>query len=193
MTMRWEVFAAIEAERRRKNSTYSGIKVNTTHTVGEFLLIADAKMQEAKQAWVKDTGDATALCELLQVAAVAVACMETHGVVRRDSVAGDDFDNGTPPQSVEDAIHQLDAAKRRLCMALGLRCTENANTRALLDRAIQEIERLRDLQASVPVHAIHRYRENSAYDASKRGCKESDFETDGIAISRWLESMGMPA
>jgi len=32
------------------------------------------------------------------------------------AVAGEDFDNGTPPQSVEDAIHQLDAAKRRLCM-----------------------------------------------------------------------------
>lgn len=192
MTTRDEVFAAIEAERRHQNRKHGSIKVNP-HTVGEFLLIADAEMQEAKQAWVKETGDAAALCELLQVAAVAVACMETHGVVRRDSVAGEDFDNGTPPQSVEDAIHQLDAAKRRLCMALGLRCTENANTPALLDRAIQEIERLRDLQASVPVHTIHRYRENSAYDASKRGCKESDFETDGTAISRWLDFMGMPA
>jgi hypothetical protein len=192
MTTRDEVFAAIEAERRHQNRKHGSIKVNP-HTVGEFLLIADAEMQEAKQAWVKNAGDAAALCELLQVAAVAVACMETHGVVRRDSVVGEDIDNGTPPQSVEDAIHQLDAAKRRLCMALGLRCTENANTRALLDRAIQEIERLRDFQDRVPVDAIRRYRKNSAYDASKPGCKESDFETDGIAISRWLESMGMPA
>lgn len=55
------------------------------HTVGEWLLILQREVQEAIDAWLK--GDSQAgLEEVLQVAAVAVACMEQHGVRERRAV-----------------------------------------------------------------------------------------------------------
>jgi hypothetical protein len=53
------------------------------HTVGEWLLIAEAELQEAKQAWVKGQGVLDALGELLQSGAVVVAALEQHGVYER--------------------------------------------------------------------------------------------------------------
>jgi hypothetical protein len=54
------------------------------HTVGEWLLIVEAELLEAKQAWVKGHGNHEALTELVQVLAVGVACLEQHGVPPED-------------------------------------------------------------------------------------------------------------
>ena len=76
---RYRVFMAISRER-----AYQAKKWGTTgHTVGEWLLILESELAEAKQGWVKKNGDGEALAEILQVAAVAVACLEAHGVVER--------------------------------------------------------------------------------------------------------------
>ena len=76
---RQKVYVAISRERAyqdRKWGTHG-------HSVGEWLLILESELAEAKQGWVKGKGDGEALAEILQVAAVAVACLETHGVVER--------------------------------------------------------------------------------------------------------------
>ena len=79
------IYRAIKAERRYQDVVHGTIKENP-HTVGEWLLIMESELNEAKRAWVKGKGDAGALEEILQVVATGVACMETHGVVTRPQV-----------------------------------------------------------------------------------------------------------
>lgn len=50
--------------------------------IGGFLTVLRAELWEAEQAFVNGDND-DALREILQVAAVAVACMEAHGVIER--------------------------------------------------------------------------------------------------------------
>ena len=76
---RGNVFVAIEEEREYQESKWG----DNPHTVGEWLLIMEAELNEAKEAWVKGSGDTDALCEILQVASVAVACMEQHNAITR--------------------------------------------------------------------------------------------------------------
>ncbi len=76
------VFSAILRERAYQDEKWGTIEEHP-HTVGEWLLIIEAELQEAKQGWVKGRGDVDALREILQVSAVAVACMEQHGVIER--------------------------------------------------------------------------------------------------------------
>ena len=76
---RFKVFMALSRER-----AYQDTKWGTTgHTVGEWLLILESELAEAKQGWVKGHGDGEALAEILQMASVAVACLEAHGIVER--------------------------------------------------------------------------------------------------------------
>lgn len=79
---RSDVFAAIDRERAWQEHKW-GTNAEHPHSVGEWLLIAEAELAEAKQAWVKGNGDGDALRELLQVAAVAVAALEQHGLIER--------------------------------------------------------------------------------------------------------------
>mgnify|MGYP001579815676 FL=1 len=72
------VLAAILRER-----AYQEEKWSTNHTVGEWLLILEAELAEAKEGWVKGKGNADALREILQVVAVGCACLEDHGVIER--------------------------------------------------------------------------------------------------------------
>ena len=78
------VYAAISEELDYQTRKHGSITDNP-HTVGEWLLIVEAELAEAKHAWLK-AGDADALRELLQVASVAVACMTQHGVVPRQAL-----------------------------------------------------------------------------------------------------------
>lgn len=74
-----EIIEAIRREREYQDQKW-GVK---PHTVGNFLLIMEGELEEAKQGWRKGTGDTDALRELLQVIAVGIACLEQHGVVER--------------------------------------------------------------------------------------------------------------
>lgn len=76
-----EVVAAVMRERAYQDATWGG----RPHTVGEWLLILQAEIDEAKQSWVKGRGDADALWEILQVVTVGFACMEQHGIVNREA------------------------------------------------------------------------------------------------------------
>lgn len=76
------VMGAVIRERQYQDRKWGAIG-DHPHTVAGWLLIVEGELEEAKQAWRKQRGDAGALRELLQVAAVCFACMEQHGVVER--------------------------------------------------------------------------------------------------------------
>jgi hypothetical protein len=54
-----------------------------SHTVGEWILIMDKCMTDAKRAYVTGHGDDSALHEIRQVVAVGVAAMEQCGAPKR--------------------------------------------------------------------------------------------------------------
>lgn len=69
------VFAAIERERLRQDA-----KRGFAHPVGSWLTVLRCELREAEEAWAKrHPDDLAAIEEILQVAAVAVACLEQHG------------------------------------------------------------------------------------------------------------------
>ena len=71
------VYAAIDRERDYQDRKWG----DKPHTVGEWLLIMEAELAEAKRAWAK--GDDDAKRELLQVIAVGVAALEQHDIIER--------------------------------------------------------------------------------------------------------------
>ena len=81
---REDIFNAIDRERQYQDKKWGTIE-SRPHSVAEWLLILESELTEAKQAWIKKNGDHSALMELVQVAAVAVACLEQHGVVEREA------------------------------------------------------------------------------------------------------------
>lgn len=80
---RENVYSAINNERSYQEKKW-GATHDSEHTVGEWLLIMESELSEAKEAWVKNGGDRNALLEILQVISVGVACLEVHGVVERE-------------------------------------------------------------------------------------------------------------
>lgn len=77
-----EVFDAIGDERMHQIGKY-GSDAARNLSIGDYLVILRQELDEAERAFVGETTPAT-LLEVLQVAAVAVACLERHGVVRRE-------------------------------------------------------------------------------------------------------------
>jgi hypothetical protein len=77
-----DAFAAIDHERAYQDTKWGTIEENP-HTVGEWLFIMKRELDEAIRAWQKGDCDYEAMEEVTQVAAVAVACMEQHGPVKR--------------------------------------------------------------------------------------------------------------
>jgi hypothetical protein len=78
---REQVFTALREERAYQDDKWGTIEEHP-HTVGEWLLIMEAELHEAKWGWVKEMGEASALAEILQVVAVGVACLEQHGIIQ---------------------------------------------------------------------------------------------------------------
>jgi hypothetical protein len=73
-----------------KERLYQDRKYGTLHerglSVGDYLVILRRELTEAEQAFVSaPLPESEALREILQVAAVAVAALERHGVVERES------------------------------------------------------------------------------------------------------------
>lgn len=74
------VLAAIMSERSYQRRRWP----NHSHTVGEWLLIMQKCLDDAKRAWVTGHGDNSALHEIRQVVAVGVAAMGEHGAPLRE-------------------------------------------------------------------------------------------------------------
>lgn len=79
MTTKEDVFKAILEERTHQDRKWGSIE-QRPHTIAEWILIAEAELQEAKHAWTKECSDIRALEELLQTAAVIFAALEQHSI-----------------------------------------------------------------------------------------------------------------
>ncbi|MEL7170399.1 MAG: hypothetical protein AAGN64_13720, partial [Bacteroidota bacterium] len=79
---RMDILRAVSRERDYQDRKWGTIYEHP-HTVGEWLLIMENELAEAKTAWCEGTGDEGALSELLQVVAVGFAAMEQHGISER--------------------------------------------------------------------------------------------------------------
>jgi len=79
------ILSAVRTERQYQNDKYGAIE-ERPHSVGEWLLIMEAELDEAKFEWCKGDGikEEDALREVLQVIAVGFACLEQHGIVYRE-------------------------------------------------------------------------------------------------------------
>lgn len=78
------VYGAIERERQHQDAK-RGTPKERDLSIGDYLAILRSELAEAEEAFVRRTA-IEALCEILQVAATAVACMERHGVVPRQGL-----------------------------------------------------------------------------------------------------------
>lgn len=76
------IYQAISRERTFQERKW-GTNAEHPHDVGAWLTIMRVELVEAERDWCTANGHKKALTEILQVAAVAVACMEQHGVVER--------------------------------------------------------------------------------------------------------------
>ena len=74
------VVLAISKERERQDEKWGSLEVKQQSVAG-YLLILEAEIAEAKAGWMKNIeGRHSALAEIVQIAAVAVACLQQHGV-----------------------------------------------------------------------------------------------------------------
>ena len=73
------VVTAVVEERRYQDGKFGNIQ-KTPHTIGEWILLIEAELAEAKEALIKGgAGRDSVRSEIVQVAALAVACLEQHG------------------------------------------------------------------------------------------------------------------
>lgn len=73
-----EVFAAIAKERHAQDEKWG---VNSQQSLAGMMLIMEAELKEAIKGWIKNReGKSAPLNEIVQVAAVAVRCLEKYGI-----------------------------------------------------------------------------------------------------------------
>lgn len=84
-----EALKAILVERVWQDEKHGPLETHG-HTVGEWVLIAEAELEEAKAAILKGgTGRNAPMHELVQVAATCLAALEQHGIGELSSKWGD--------------------------------------------------------------------------------------------------------
>ena|SRR5688572_17166461 len=75
---RSDVFKAIDLERKKQEDKWGK---DRHQSLPGFIMVLEAELAEAKHGWIKNLpGKSAPLNELVQVAAVAVACLEKYGV-----------------------------------------------------------------------------------------------------------------
>lgn len=75
-----QVFEAIRAERDYQTNKWGPLD-SRAHGIPGWLLILRKELEEAEEGWSKNVpGKHSALAELVQVAAVAVAALQQHGL-----------------------------------------------------------------------------------------------------------------
>lgn len=74
-----QVIDLVIAERQHQDSKW-GTLANKKQSVAGYLLIARKELTESEDGWMKNKeGRHSALSEMIQVAATAVACLQQHG------------------------------------------------------------------------------------------------------------------
>jgi len=73
-------FCAVVDERNHQDAKHGSIEASG-HTIGEWILILEAELAEAKVALIKGGhGRDSVLSEIVQITAVGMACLEQHGI-----------------------------------------------------------------------------------------------------------------
>jgi hypothetical protein len=71
---------AVAEERRFQDNKWGSVDENP-HTIGEWIIIMESELAEAKTALIKGgTGRNSVLHEIVQTVAVGMACLEQHGI-----------------------------------------------------------------------------------------------------------------
>lgn len=79
MLERKDIFEMICKERDYQDQKWGSIEQKNQSVAG-FLLVLESELNEAKQGWMKNRqGRESSLGEIMQIAAVALACLEQHG------------------------------------------------------------------------------------------------------------------
>lgn len=74
-----KVFEKIEQERLSQDVKWGSLE-EKQQSVSGYLLIIRKELEEAEQGWMKNVqGRDSALSEILQIASVAVACLQQYG------------------------------------------------------------------------------------------------------------------
>jgi hypothetical protein len=74
------VMAAIQREREFQDRKHGHPRDNP-HSIGAWLLTIEDELAEAKKACIKGgTGRDNVVSEIIQIAALCIACLEQHGV-----------------------------------------------------------------------------------------------------------------
>lgn len=79
-----EILEAVKRERDYQDRKYGRLEARQM-SVGDWILVLEEEVAEARLAWVKGRSE-EALREILQVATVAVAAILQHGVVEREEL-----------------------------------------------------------------------------------------------------------
>jgi hypothetical protein len=79
---RADVYKAIDRERDHQHANRANLR-SEDNDVGGWLTLLRVKLAEAEKAWCKGDTNYRALAGVRDVAAVAVACLEQHGVSNR--------------------------------------------------------------------------------------------------------------
>jgi hypothetical protein len=87
-TVQKKVFEAIAQERQKQEDKWGA---NKPQSLPGYLMILESELEEAKRGWIKNLpGKSAPLNEIVQLAAVAVACLERYGLTG-SAVATDDI------------------------------------------------------------------------------------------------------
>lgn len=77
-----EAVAALMGEREYQDIKHGPLDGRGSHTLGEWLLLIESELAEAKQALIKGgRGRDTVRHEIIQVGALCVAALEQHGTI----------------------------------------------------------------------------------------------------------------
>jgi hypothetical protein len=82
---REQVYRAIDGERAYQDELGPDRKDGSDLSVGDYLVMIDYYHRKAMDDWAKSPGVSDALDELRKVTAIAVMCMEEHGVPERQA------------------------------------------------------------------------------------------------------------
>lgn len=84
-----KIIDGIKEERQYQDNKWGTIDTKP-HQLPAWLLIMKKELIEAEDAWMKKTNEEV-LCEILQVIATGVACLEQHGVITRPDLNAERF------------------------------------------------------------------------------------------------------
>ncbi len=75
-----EVVASVKEEREFQDKKWGPLDERAQSIAG-FILVLKAELDEAEAGWIKNVqGKHSALAEIRQVAAAAIACLEKYGI-----------------------------------------------------------------------------------------------------------------